>query len=93
MSDPSILFVKPKTISTKDKKVLQGAGVIVVEIDDPASVKFVRAGTELDSSEMLMAACQAISKSSWDEVRVRFARAICAAVESAKRPSPLSVER
>jgi hypothetical protein len=64
MSDPAILFVKPKAISPRDKKMLSDAGIFVVEIDDPANAKFVRSCAELSTTEMLHAAMVAVSKSS-----------------------------
>lgn len=85
MSDPAILFVKPKAISVKDKKALQGAGVIVVEVDDPSSVKLVRAHSELSSGALLSAAAAAIQNGNWN-VKNAFAEAICAAISL--RPTP-----
>lgn len=62
MTDPTILFVKPKAISNADKKALKSAGVIVVEVEDPQAVKFVRAGTELSASALLLCAMEAMTK-------------------------------
>lgn len=89
MSDPSILFVKPRAISSKDKKVLQSAGVIVVEVDDPASAKFVRAGTEVDGGAILKAAAYAIANAGHANGTAKelFGNAVCAAIEAAY-PSP-----
>lgn len=80
MGEPMILFVKPKAISRRDKSALQTAGVIVIEIDDPASAKFVRAGVELEGSAMLLAAITAIKKSEY--TTKEFGRALCAAIEA-----------
>ena len=63
IADPCILFVKPNTISAADKEVLCAAGVIVVDIDDPSSVKFVRAGMEISGSQMLQCAARALKHS------------------------------
>lgn len=89
MSDPTILFVKPKAISSKDKKTLQAAGVIVVEIDDPASAKLVKAGTELDGGAILRAAASAIRNAGLNtgSARELFGKAMCAAIENAA-PTP-----
>lgn len=62
-TDPAILFVKPKAISTEDKKLLATAGVVVIEIDQPTEVKFIRAGTEMSASQMLRIAAEAIGNS------------------------------
>lgn len=63
MSDPVILFVKPKAISPRDKKMLSNAGIFVVEIEDPQSVKLTRASAELTGTEMLGIAAKAIGQS------------------------------
>lgn len=89
MSEPSILFVKPKAISAKDKKALQGAGVVVVEIDNPASAKLVRAGAEVDGGAILKAAAHAIANAGYTNGTAKelFGEAVCAAIE-ATFPSP-----
>lgn len=84
MNDASILFVKPKAISQRDKKALQAAGVIVVEVEDVNNVKFVRAHAELSTTEMLSAAMVAVSKSS--NALDAFGRAVNFALLS-KRPT------
>ena len=91
MADPTVLFVKPKAISTKDKKALQAAGVIVVEIDDPASARFVKAGVDLDSGEILRAAAHAIANASLStgSAKELFGKAMCAAIERTKTAPPL----
>lgn len=78
MSDPAVLFVKPKAISARDKKALQSAGIIVIEIDNPADAKFVRAGAELSGSELLTAAARAISTCEYpNAARRAFGEALC----------------
>jgi hypothetical protein len=84
MTDPTILFVKPQSISDEDRAALREAGVIVVEIDDPASAKFVRAGYEIDSSSMLAAAMKAMLDTKGGEysceLQKRFALNIARAI-------------
>jgi hypothetical protein len=81
MNDPAILFVKPKAISGRDKKALQAAGVYVIEIADPSNAKFVRAGAELSSTEMLHAAAKAIAENDYSGYSEKaFGNAICAAI-------------
>lgn len=60
-AEPSVLFVKPQSISADDKASLASAGIIVVEIDDPSSVKLVRAHSEISGSDMMMAALRAVN--------------------------------
>lgn len=76
--DPSILFVKPKAISVKDKRVLKDMGIAVIEIENVSDAKFVRAATEIHSSQMLRFACQAIKDTTSDEPRRIFGKAIAA---------------
>lgn len=63
MNEPPILFVKPRALSNPDKRRLRRAGIIVIEIDDPTSAKFVRACLEMPHSALLTCAAAAISKS------------------------------
>lgn len=93
MSDPAILFVKPNAIGPEDKTALRDAGVIVVEIDNPADAKFVRAGAdfaELSGSHLLLAACDAIQASGISSVRAAFGEAVCAAIEATRPAKPES---
>jgi len=81
-TDPAILFVKPKSINPADKKTLQQAGVIVIEVADPQSVKLTRPHAELSGTEMLTIACDVIGNKMISDASVRdsFADAICAAI-------------
>lgn len=58
-----MLFVKPQSIQPDDKQRLEEAGVIVVEVDDPSSIKLMRAGAELPGSMLLKLAGIAIGQS------------------------------
>lgn len=81
MTDPTILFVKPKAISPRDKKALQSAGVIVVEVEDPQSVRLLKANAELDGSAMLRAAAKAMAETGFQsDVKSAFGKAVCAAI-------------
>ena len=87
MSDPAILFVKPKAISLSDKKMLRTAGVLIVEIENPDEVKFIRAHSELSTTELLTAAAKAMTTAAFsDEVRKAFGRAVCEAVLAKATP-------
>jgi hypothetical protein len=82
--DPSILFVKPKAISTKDKEALHDAGVIVVEVDDPSAVKLVRPVAEIEGGEILRAAARAIATAGTlaGTAREIFAKELCEAIQA-----------
>lgn len=87
MSDPVILFVKPKAISQRDKKALKTAGVLVVEVANVADVKLVRAHAELSGSDLLLSALAAI-KNSGDYSKKLFSDAICAAIDATTKAKP-----
>lgn len=63
MSDVAVLFAKPGSVKPADKRALSKAGIIVVEVADPADVKFVRAATELPAGDLLAAAASAVNSS------------------------------
>lgn len=77
--EPTIMFVKPGAISADDKATLHGAGVLVIEIDDPQAAKLVRAGVELDAGAMLDAAAKAVRVSRFAEQA--FGVAVADAIE------------
>ncbi len=88
MSDASVLFVKPQSISDADKRRLSRNGIVVVEIDDPAAVKFVqaeRAWSELPQSTIINCAAQAIAH--YQPCITKFGEAICHALARQKEPS------
>lgn len=60
MTEASVLVLKPRQIKAADRAALRDMGVVVLEVDDPADVRFLRPATELSSSEMLAAALRAI---------------------------------
>lgn len=85
MSEPSILFVKPKAINARDKKTLSAAGVIVIEVENVADVKFTRPSSsapELPNSALLHAASKAIADYPHDGPKTLFGLAICAAIQA-----------
>lgn len=69
MSETAVLFAKPSAVRPSDKAALRRAGVIVVEVEDPSDVRFVRAegflgAQELPHGDVLAAAAKAISRAS-----------------------------
>lgn len=62
MSEISILAVKPGQLREEDRAALREIGVVVVEVSDPADIRFLRPAAELSSSEMLGAALTAITR-------------------------------
>jgi hypothetical protein len=83
MSEPTILFCKPKAISPADRKVLEKRGVLVVEVADPQSVRLVKPHAELDAGELLLAAVKAIDdqNSITASARTLFGGHLCDAIK------------
>ena len=63
MTTPAILVVKPGTLSRAERKLLLEAGVVCVEADDPASVRYLSMETPpMDSNDLFRAAMFAIAE-------------------------------
>lgn len=96
MSEPAVLFVKPGSIRPSDKGRLHKAGVIVVEVENPDDVKFVRAQSclgaqELPHGDILTAAAKAIQRAggvATDYFGQELAKAILARSAAAALPLP-----
>lgn len=61
MNDPTIFVCKPKAISSQDKGKLTKLGVVVIEMDEPKDFKFIKAGIEISSHGLFMAAFKALN--------------------------------
>lgn len=61
MHNSQILFVKPGSISKTGKRKLSKAGIILIEHDDPLSVKFVMATPEIENGALLSCAMKAVA--------------------------------
>lgn len=62
MSNISILAVKPKTLTKKQKEDLRECGVIAIESDEPSSVRFIRPDVDVPYSGMFTAALKIIAE-------------------------------
>lgn len=62
MGEISIVAVRPKAISAKDKKTLATAGIVVIEMDEPETLRFLKPNAELDGNDLLLAALGAMKK-------------------------------
>jgi hypothetical protein len=82
-SDAAVLFVRPGSVRPSDKAKLSKAGIIVVEMDDPSSAKFVSATPpfqELATGTLLAAFAKAIKAGDSGNTKAALANAISAAV-------------
>lgn len=83
-----IFICKPGAIGAEDRTALRDAGVVVIELDDPAEFRLVRAQPELNAGDILKAALQALSPDADDAYhpattnRSIFLRALAKAVTS-----------
>lgn len=57
-----IIVTKPKSISVKDKKLMQKNGFIVIEAENPQDVKVISEVEILDTSDLLMSALFSITQ-------------------------------
>lgn len=55
-NEPTLLPVKPGTLNAKDKTALRKAGIVVIEHDDPESLRLLKPCTEINGDDLLMAA-------------------------------------
>lgn len=60
MNEPTLLPVKPGSLSAEDKAMLREAGVIVIEHESPETLRLLRPWADVDSSQMLMCAMNAL---------------------------------
>lgn len=73
MKNDKILFMPPKSISATDKGKLTKAGYIVIECDDPASIKTIAEIAPINQDILAKAAITAIAGSAYGLVKERFA--------------------
>jgi hypothetical protein len=60
MTEPTLLPVKPGSLSKEDKAALREVGVIVIEHDNPETLRLLKPWAEVDSNQMLMCAMNAL---------------------------------
>lgn len=81
---PMLMLVKRGAVSASGKALAHKAGVVVVECDDPASVKLLRADHEVSHGALLIAALTAIRSSLKEypdsQIGRRFAQAVADAL-------------
>lgn len=83
MNEPTILPVKPGSVSEADKASLREAGVVVIEHEEPDKLRLLRAGYDLAGGVLLLAAAKALSVGSTlgaDEQREAFGRNVASAL-------------
>lgn len=79
-----ILVTKPKALNAADKDLLRQAGVVVVESDDPASVRLL--GCEpspMNSTDLFYSAMMAILNGGSQFTQAEFAKQVAAMTKAA----------
>lgn len=83
--EPTLLPVKPGTLSPEDKNALRNAGIIVIEHENPAELKLMKPTAEIDGSEILRCAMKALISYTGgiaDGQRVEFTNQLAKAIIS-----------
>jgi hypothetical protein len=88
MHDVTLLPVKPGTLSAKDKAALSKAGVVVIEHEDPSSIRLLKPGCELSSTELLVAAMRGVMRDNGAKIAFadNFTKFLEAAWERSAKP-------
>jgi len=73
MTDACILPVKPGVVSKADRARLSRVGVVVIEVDEPESIRLIAPHADVSRSDMLMAAMKAMMGASSGPERAAFA--------------------
>lgn len=62
MAEPTLLPVRPGTISDEDRALLRDFGVIVIEHENPEELRLIQPGVEIDAGTMLTSALAALAR-------------------------------
>jgi hypothetical protein len=90
MSEPTLLVTKLGQLDDADRAMLREAGIIVLEVQRPEEVRFIRPHAELGTSDLLRAAMVAIKAASFS-TQSDFAEAVAKAILD--KPQPASQSR
>lgn len=82
--NPTILVVKPKSLTAADKKILRDAGVVCIESNDPASVRLIAAESQpIGGNDLFYAAMKAIASDKYNGNTAEvFAKQVSALVKA-----------
>jgi hypothetical protein len=81
MSAPGdlLVVVRHGTVSESDRAKLEGVGLLVIEVDNPADVRLLRPSAEIESGPLLRCALAALSSGNFaSEQRETFAKLVAA---------------
>lgn len=85
-----ILVVKPKSLNAADKKLLRESGVVVVESNDPASVRLLGCEPQpMNSTDLFYAAMKAIASDKYaGNTADHFAKQVAALTKASSNLGP-----
>ncbi len=83
-----VFLCRSGQLTAASRRELKRAGIVVVEVEDPAGCQFIRAGETVSHSDMLLAAVDALKvTTSWpsgdQEHQNRFAQNLFKLIEAA----------
>ena len=78
-----VFLCRTGQLTAPARRELKRAGIVVVEVEDPAACQFIRSGIPVSSDDMLWAACDALKVSS--SARQGFADNMIYLVEDARQ--------
>lgn len=81
--ETTILVTKPKQLNAEDKAALRKGGVIVVEAEDPDSVRFLKPNSMIGADGLLYAAMDAITRGRSSTTKEIFADQVAALTKKA----------
>lgn len=85
--NPAILPVRPGSISETDKLALSTIGIVVIEHEEPHTLRILRPQVDISSSDMLACAMQALcysTGSSAVDQRDKFTKLLSTAIINAR---------
>lgn len=84
-----ILVVKPKSLTSGDKKLLRAAGVVCIEAADPSSVRLIQSeGSVVPGDELLYAAMKALRDQGGSGAKAVFTDTVARLVEQRLQEPP-----
>lgn len=85
MNEPTLLPVRPGTLTDKDKATLRKASVIVIEHENPNELRLLRPSGDLNGDDLLHCAMRALVVKTGvhgSDQREAFAHLVAAALDS-----------
>ncbi len=82
----NILVVKPGMVKRADKRLLNDSGIVVIETDDPQSIRLITPEVEFSGSELLLAALVALDSSPLSQPKENMIKIMRKLLEAKSQP-------